>query len=124
MKLLGFQANFVAAVENPAFDTVVMSGPRGFGKTFILAHVLSRALTPGDSLYQPGKEVILGAASLEQARLTLGFIRETLETVLGPDGKPAYRFLDSTTRLGCTHKETNTKLRVISVVTQRQVSDW
>ena len=114
MKLLGFQANFVAAVENPAFDTVVMSGPRGLGKTFILAHVLSRALTPGDSLYQPGKEVILGAASLEQARLTLGFIRETLETVLGPDGKPAYRFLDSTTRLGCTHKETNTKLRVIS----------
>ena len=34
--------------------------------------------------------------------------------MLGPDGKPAYRFLDSTTRLGATHKATNTKLRVIS----------
>ena len=60
MKLLRFQERFIAAVENPAYDTVVMSGPRGLGKTFILAHVLSRALTPGDVLYQRGKEVILG----------------------------------------------------------------
>ena len=36
------------------------------------------------------------------------FVREALE----PTGE--YRFIDSTTRLGITHKETNTKLRIIS----------
>ena len=58
--------------------------------------------------HQPGKEYILGAATLEQARLTYSFIREALE----PTGE--YRWIDSTTRLGATHKASNTKLRAIS----------
>ena len=94
--------------ENPQYDTVAISGPRTLGKTFIAAHVLTRCMTPGDSLHQPGKEYILGAASLEQARLTYSFIREALE----PTGE--YRWIDSTTRLGATHKASNTKLRAIS----------
>ena len=65
-------------------------------------------MTPGDPLYQQGKEYILGAASLEQARLNYAFIREALE----PTGE--YRFVDSSTRLGATHVPTNTKLRAIS----------
>ena len=56
----------------------------------------------------PGKEYILGAASIEQARFTYNFIRADLE----PTGE--YRFIDSATRLGVTHRPTNTKLRVIS----------
>ena len=107
-KLLPFQREFLKAVENPKYDTVAISGPRTLGKTFIAAHVLIRCLTPGDSLYQPGKEYILGAATLEQARLTYSFIREALE----PTGE--YRWIDSTTRLGATHKASNTKLRAIS----------
>ena len=66
---------FLKAVENPQYDTVVISGPRTLGKTFIVAQVLIRCMTPGDSLHQPGKEYILGAATLEQARLTYSFIR-------------------------------------------------
>ena len=108
MDLRPFQRDFLRAVESPAYDTVAMSGPRGLGKTFIAARVLARCLTPGDVLHQPGKEYILGAASLHQARLTYGFIRAELE----PSGE--YRFIDSTTRLGITHKATNTKLRAIS----------
>ena len=108
MKLLPFQKKFLKAVENPKYDTVAISGPRSLGKTFIAAEVLIRCLTPGDSLHQPGKEYILGAASLEQARLTYSFIREALE----PTGE--YRWIDSTTRLGATHKASNTKLRAIS----------
>ena len=107
-KLLPFQRDFLKAVENPKYDTVAISGPRTLGKTFIAAQVLIRCLTPGDSLHQPGKEYILGAASLEQARLTYSFIREALE----PTGE--YRWIDSTTRLGATHKASNTKLRAIS----------
>ena len=72
-KLLPFQRAFIKAVENPQYDTVAISGPRSLGKTFIAAEVLIRCLTPGDSLNQPGKEYILGAASLEQARLTYSF---------------------------------------------------
>ena len=109
MKLKPFQNEFLAAVENPAYDTVALSGPRGLGKTFIAAKLLTRCLTPGDSLFESGKEFILGAATLETARMTFGFIREEL----GEDN-PDYRFLDSATRLGITHKPTNTKLRVIS----------
>ena len=108
LKLKPFQREFERAVENPAYDTVALSGPRGLGKTFIAGRVLRRALTPGDVLFQKGKEVILGAASLEQARLTYAFIRAEL------DGNPDYRFIDSVTRLGITHIPTNTKLRAIS----------
>ena len=103
-----FQKEFEKAVENPAYDTVAISGPRGLGKTFLAAHILTRCMTPGDVLHQPGKTYILGAASIEQARLTYGFIREALE----PCGE--YRFIDGTTRLGATHLPTNTKLRAIS----------
>ena len=108
MKLLPFQREFIRAVENPKYDTVAISGPRTLGKTFIAAQVLIRCLTPGDSLHEPGKEYILGAATLEQARLTYSFIREALE----PTGQ--YRWLDSSTRLGATHEASNTKLRAIS----------
>ena len=107
-ELLRFQREFVAAVENPKYDTVAISGPRSLGKTFIAAHILARCMTPGDVLFQPGKEYILGAASLEQARLTYQFIREALE----PSGE--YRWIDGSTRLGATHLKTNTKLRAIS----------
>ena len=33
-------------------------------------HVVARALTPGDSLYVAGGEVVLFAGSIEQCRLT------------------------------------------------------
>ena len=108
MKFLPFQRTFLKAVENPSYDTVALSGPRSLGKTSIAAHVLTRCLTPGDELSQPGKEYILGAATIEQARMTFSFVRESLE------GTREYRWIDSATRLGATHKETNTKLRVIS----------
>ena len=108
--LLPFQKRFVRAVENVRYDTVALSGPRGLGKTFLAGHILARAMTPGDVLNEPGREYILGAASLEQARLTYAFIRQTLETNYPGD----YRFIDGVTRLGITHKASNTKLRAIS----------
>ena len=109
MELKKFQIQFEKAVEDDKFDTVVLSGPRSLGKTFLAARVLTRCLTPGDSLHQPGREYVLGAASLEQARLTYGFIREWLD-----DGSGRYRFLDSATRLGITHVPSNTGPRAIS----------
>ena len=66
------------------------------------------ALTPGDELHQAGKEYILVASSLEQARIVYSFIRDVLE------GNEEYRWLDSVTRIGVCHKPTNTRLRVLS----------
>ena len=65
-------------------------------------------MTPGDALFEEGAEYLLCAASLEQARNVYRPIRAELE----PTGD--YRFIDSVTRLGITHKPTNTKLRVMS----------
>ena len=75
-----FQREFEKAVENPDYDTVAISGPRGLGKTFLAARILTRCMTPGDVLHEPGKTYILGAASVEQARLTYGFIRARVGT--------------------------------------------
>ena len=107
-KLRGFQKDFIRHVMDPTIDTAALSLPRGNGKSFLAGHVLSRCLTPGDRLNKPGAEYILGAASLEQARMTYQFIRAALE----PSGE--YRWNESTTRLGAVHKATHTRLRAIS----------
>ena len=103
-----FQRRFVREATATGVDTAVLSLPRGNGKSWLAARILTRCLTPGDELHVPGKEYLLCAASLEQARLAYLFSRADLE----PTGE--YRFLDSVTRIGITHKATNTRLRVMS----------
>ena len=103
-----FQRRFLKRALAPDVDTACLSLPRGGGKSWLAGYILKRCLTPDDPLHEPGKEYILGAASIEQARLVYRFVREALEPVGG------YRFLDSATRIGITHKSTNTRLRIIS----------
>lgn len=109
MNLRRFQRQFLARALAPGVDIGALSLPRGNGKSFLAAHILTRCLTPGDPLNQPGKEFVQCAGSLEQARMVFGFVRAALA-----DAEADYRFIDSVTRLGITHKRTNTKLRVIS----------
>lgn len=108
LDLRPFQRRFLRRALSPGIDTAALSIPRGNGKSHLAAHVLARCLTPGDVLHEPGKEYVLLAGSLEQARMCYRPIREWLE----PTGD--YRFIDSITRLGMTHTPTNTKLRVMS----------
>ena len=108
MELRSFQRKFIANALAPGIDLAALSLPRGNGKSALAAYLLTRALTPGDSLHVPGAEYLLCAASIEQARICFRFIRADLE----PTG--AYRFIDSATRIGITHVPTNTKLRVLS----------
>ena len=65
-------------------------------------------MMPGDALHVPGAEYLLGSGSIKQSRLVFRYVREWLEPT------DEYRFIDSTTRLGITHRASNTKLRVIS----------
>ena len=102
-----FQRDFLAGALAPGIDTAACSIPRGNGKTWLAAHVITRALTPGDPLNVPGAEYLLCAASIEQARLCFRFVRPALE----PTG--LYRFLDSSQRIGITGPD-DTKLRVLS----------
>ena len=108
MKLRPFQTDFIDRALDPAVKIAVLSTPRGNGKSFLAAHLVTRALTPGDALFQAGKEIVQCAGSVEQARMVYGFVRAALE----PTGE--YRFIDSITRLGITHRASNTKLRIIS----------
>ena len=108
MKLRPFQREFIRGALAPGIDTAALSVPRGNGKSWLAARILTRCLTPGDPLHVAGAEYLLCAASLEQARLSYLFSRADLE----PTGE--YRFLDSVTRIGITHKATNTRLRVMS----------
>ena len=108
MQLKPFQRRFLRGALAPGIFTAAMSLPRGNGKSFLAGHVVSRILDPADPLFRPGTESVLCAANVEQARIVFRFARETLE----PTGE--YRFLDSVSRVGITHKGTNTRLRVIS----------
>ena len=101
---------YADALLAPGVDacTAALSIPRGNGKSWLAAHLLQRALTPGDDLHVAGAEYLLCAASIEQARLVYRFIRAELEP------KGGYSLIDSTTRIGITHRASNTRLRVLS----------
>ena len=108
LTLRQFQRRFLRAALAPGVDTAALSMPRGNGKTTLAAHVLSRCLTPGDSLHKAGADYVLLAGSTEQARQCFRIVRGWLEPAGG------YRWLDTSQRVGAVHKASNTQLRVIS----------
>ena len=61
------------------------------------------------AISRQGVECLSVSASLEQSRIMLGFVREALG-----DREDDYRWLDSSQRLTVTHKETRTRLRILS----------
>ena len=103
-----FQRRFLVGALAPGIDVAALSVARGNGKSALAGHLLTRILTPSNPLFRPGTESVLCSASIEQARIVFRFARADLE----PRG--GYRFLDSHTRIGITHKASNTRLRVIS----------
>ena len=107
-ELRTFQRRFIKGALAPGVDVAGLSIPRGNGKSWLAAHLLRRCLTPGDDLYVAGSEYLLCAASIEQARLCFRFVRSELEPTGG------YSFIDSATRIGITHRASNTRLRVLS----------
>ncbi len=107
VELRPFQRRFIASATAPGMDTAAISLPRGNCKSWLAGHLLTRVMDPFDDLLRKGTESLLCAASIEPARIVFRFARSVLE----PTGE--YRFLDSNTRIGITHKATNTKLRVI-----------
>ena len=106
-----FQRRFLRGALAEGVEVAALSLPRGNGKSWLSAHILTRCLTPTDPLFHPGKEYLLCAASLEQARIIFRFIRATIEP---SDPQKHYRWIDSTAKVGVTHVPTNTRLRAMS----------
>jgi len=107
LDLRSFQRRFLRGALASGIDTAALSLPRGNGKSALAGHLLTRILDPADKLFRVGTESVLCAASIEQARIVFRFARADLEE------RGGYRFLASHTRIGITHKDTNTRLRVI-----------
>ena len=74
-----FQRRFIQAATRPGKDTAALSLPRGNGKSWLAGHLVSRVLSPDDDLFVPDTELVLCAASLEQARVVFRFVRADLE---------------------------------------------
>ena len=109
MKLRPFQQRFIKGAFAPGIDTAALSLPRGNGKSWLAGWLVARALHPGDPMHKAGAEVVLLAASLEQARIVYNFVRQALENT-----SKDYAWLDSSTRIGIKHKTSRTRLRVLS----------
>ena len=107
MILQPFQKRFLKNTTRPEIDTLVLSLPRGNGKSTLAGWLASQILDPDNDLFRPGTESVLCAASIEQARIVFKVARDILEPMGG------YRFLDSHTRIGINHVKTRTRLRVI-----------
>ena len=109
--LLPFQLAFVSAIcrqDHPP-EIAALSVPRGNGKSWLCGRLVARSLTPGDPLYEPAVENVLVAASRPQAGIVLDFARAALGE------SDAYRWRND----GVVHKETRTRVRVISSDSRR-----
>ena len=106
IELRPFQREFIRNALRPDISIACMSLPRGNGKSTLSGFIAARVMDAGDSMFRAGTESVLVAASIEQARIVFRKARE----FLGEDG---YRYTDNPTRIGITHKETHTRLRII-----------
>ena len=73
-ELRPFQRKFVKAALAPGIDIAALSLPRGNGKSWLAGYLMARCLTPGDELHEPGKEYLLLAATMDQARIVFRFV--------------------------------------------------
>ena len=108
-RLRPFQERFLSQALGPGIDTAALSVPRGNGKSWLAGRIVASILvkaSEGGGL--AGTESVLCAASLDQAAIVFRFARQLLE----PRG--GYRFQHAGNRLGITHVETNSRLRVLS----------
>ena len=107
--ILPFHDRWIRSTFADGVEISALSCPRGSAKSWVVGQLAALGLRPGSALFQKGIEMLVVSASLEQSRIILGFIREALDDVLDD-----YRWLDSSQRLTVTHKETRTRLRVLS----------
>ena len=79
--LLSWQKKVLDMVASGDFEVILVSGPRGSGKSLTCAHLVLAALQAGGVLHEPHGKTLLVASSRTQA----GLILETLVSLPGAD---------------------------------------
>ena len=112
--LLPWQRLVVGIVEDAEPETVIVSVPRGQGKSWLAARLVARCLTPGDPLFVYGAENALVSNSRPQARFVTNFVRQFLaETQANID--KVYSFAMAASGPGSiTHKASGTSVKTFS----------
>ena len=90
-ELRPFQRRFLRGALDPATDTAACSMPRGNGKSSLAAWLAARALTPGDSLFRPGTESHLIAASVAAVEGPANLAAAVTPAVLAQTGRSLIR---------------------------------
>ena len=108
-RLLPFHRSWLKAVFSDGIEIGALSCPRGSAKTFLASALCALAMRPGSCLWRPPLEVLAVSGSLEQSRILLGMVRESLQDV-----EAEYSWAMNGQRLTCTHKVTKTRLRILS----------
>ena len=102
-----FQKRFMAHVLSPDVRRVVLSLPRGNGKSTLAGYIASESVRPGGALFRAGDENVLLSGSFDQAR----YVFRAAKALLGEKG---FRFQDNKQAVQITHEATGTKLLVKS----------
>lgn len=113
VKPVPFQREFLRGVADPEVDLAALCCPRGAGKTLLGAHLGALCLRPGSALFRERVETVVVAGSIEQARILLHYVRESLDRVASH-----YRW-SSGTRPKVVHKGSGTILRILSSSAKR-----
>ena len=67
VKPLKFQQEIVQAINSPGYDEIIVSLPRGNGKSTLIADLMERRIRPDCPEFEPGKQHIVISASFEQS---------------------------------------------------------
>ena len=111
MELTRWQRDWLARSFAPGVRISALSLSRANGKTALCGWICAEALRPGSDLFDPGVEVVIVSASMEQTRTMFGFVQDELAERGVLD---QYRTVDSNQRLGIHHKPSGARLRAIS----------
>ena len=110
IRLLPWQKDLQGALLSGSYRVMAVSVPRGGGKTWFLSKILARTLTPGDKLYQRGKESLVFASSWKKGKLVWRFLTELLPERRAKE----YRATASATNCAVTHRPTGTAVTIMS----------
>ena len=91
-----FQQKLMKKAHSPKWNVIGVSMPRGNGKSWLAARVLDDMLWPKSPHFINGKEVVLLAADLQQARIIFKYLRDWREE------SGLYRYQDSSNKVGIT----------------------
>ena len=106
-----FQREFIKRAFAPGVFCAALTGPRGIGKTTLLGAIAGLALRPGSPLYEPGREVVLCAASIAQGKPMF----EAAKRILPDHGdRRIYKWQDNHQTTSITRKACRSSIRIIS----------